>query len=594
MLTTTNYAAIVFEIVDSFEDNCRHRVGSRQLIKRLSTLPLSSKQFIIYHIPSSTRSTNLHALTLHWYTASSEDVTPTFLIDMVEKVLQASSPSESDKVLADLVNNRSLTYEGLTTLLQAIKNGGFDSKDVTIDQAEDVLLREVNKRYDTLMRNESASTVKVPRIVIQGVIDILSDVMDFYDSWKDKFISDTFDKFEGTLREERSMAAKSTLESMSLVHPSWTLMAYRALGQLMDVPVEKVEGRDSPWAWYLQNPLYGAWTRTLKFKAKFQISEFDAKQRSFFVSKLTLRFTHLRKLAISFSLFTEDFSDTIQLLFRSTTSLEDISLLYDVTVPTGLQIGIIEIPDAVIESLSHLPHLRKIRMSYSGNNILGMELPAQFEPLVSNLSLKELRVNFRTSLSPNGYELSALRNVSSMLWRRVGDHEFALKGLRFANLRGWGRQTLVRETQRRQKQDRLAKFKHLVGKLTILDIGTIRLWETDEYEISHCEELRELSVYMMDPAEVMENFLNSIPRSLEQLTIMFSAEENISFVDRALGNCVLSGVLPKLRDVRVLRLHTDRTSFNNTRIMGQPGCAHLAPLLSKFCEQKGIELAIAQ
>ncbi|KLO11979.1 hypothetical protein SCHPADRAFT_929560 [Schizopora paradoxa] len=504
------------------------------------------------------------------------------------------SSSQSDNLLADLVRNRSLTYGGLSIILRAIKSGEFNSKDVTLDEAEDVLLRQVNKRYDSLVRSEGTSNVGVPYVVMQGVIDVLSGTIRYSELRKAKFIVDTFDTFENVLHEEGSVTAKATLRNMSLVHSTWTLMAYRALGENMIVPPEKVDGRDSLWDKTFKNPLYGRWTRAVQFSHKYQISEFDAKQRTFYISKLALRFTHLRELTVTFSHFTDDLSEMLGLLVLSTLTLEKITFSRASAMPIGRQTGVIEIPDSVFQNISRLPHLRSLRTAYSGSNIRGMDVPAQLEPLIANPSVQELQVDFRTSLIPHAGDISALLNVTNMLWRRVDAEEFTLEGLRYSDLRGWGRQSLVRQAQQRQKVDRLANFKRLVERLTMLDVGSLRVWEVDEYETTHCKRLRELSAHLMEPRDVIDDFLNSVPRSIEILTFSFPSTTDVSVVDKALGARIMSGVLPNLKKVRLLRLHRDRDLFNGTRILGRLESAPHIPFLSKICEEKGVDFAVAQ
>lgn len=232
-----------------------------------------------------------------------------------------------------------------------------------------------------------------------------------------------------------------------------------------------------------------------------------------------------------------------------------------------------ETPDEGILStllprLSRLPRLQKIRLPSIHWHILDQPLPQDVAKSQSS-SLLEIQFVLRIS--------STNLNVTHIAWYRPDvDAQFAL-----ANL------VLASRPPARPPLENMKALGPSLSSLASLALETIS--ESDSTEVLRkCKSLRRLSIMSIDFPAI--GVLESIPRTLEYLSLVFTSEKpaennGTENWDRQLSALLISKRTPMLRELRISRIHLNRTTPED-----EPEMLELElPLTKLICENRGID-----
>ncbi|KLO17888.1 hypothetical protein SCHPADRAFT_146021 [Schizopora paradoxa] len=210
-----------------------------------------------------------------------ENQSDTIFASLFLPVSESENDSENDShYYCDCLNynSESIPWQFCDRILRVIRNPQFNSKDVTFKDCGD-MFGAIGRRRDHMWslveaRPTCDSPSSLPLVILVGVLDYL----------KIEIISRIFQVpiesryLDNRLRVEDNAGVlewKQTLRNMMLVHSSWHARVKRLLGY----SIISTQGLTPA---FVQNPLYGEWTRELCLKSQFDLesSDFDSDSTS--------------------------------------------------------------------------------------------------------------------------------------------------------------------------------------------------------------------------------------------------------------------------------------------------------------------------
>ncbi|KLO16248.1 hypothetical protein SCHPADRAFT_995222 [Schizopora paradoxa] len=485
--------------------------------------------------------------------------------------LQRISNNRSEKLLASLVENGSLSVKGIGRILIAIRSGTFEAGDLTFESLESLVFHPLKIRQNVLFHNKrsplSGFTQSIPRIVLQELIDLLAAVVFPSTSSVDEGVVRVLPG--STFRPSRSSSdeAMRTLKCLALVHPSWTSMVYRALGKHLTVPYAYKNEQLSPWTAYIQNPRYGAWTKELAFIVTSNTLKSAGIRRSFFVANIHRRFPNLRTVHVHFYRLHEDATNTLKILTR-------LKMMTDLNIELGSSEQVPKKNDvsppwsSFFETLARLPQLRTLQIPCCRNRIQGLKIPSDFIPLTTNRKFEKLRISVL-----NLEDTKRSRDYPSLLvWVRQNDDAKDAFGLTTLQLC-----QLPNSFQTFSDMDK--------STLTSLHVVCTEVvpWNREDHDLKSFTSLQKVEVVSEMP--FIDVILKSMPRALESLLIVFPRTMEYSEVDKMLEGYIASRRFPSLKQLRVARSYfRDKPyAFRKMKISSS------IPLTAAACQGRNIE-----
>ncbi|KLO16250.1 hypothetical protein SCHPADRAFT_995224 [Schizopora paradoxa] len=475
-------------------------------------------------------------------------------------------PSQSDILLVSLLNTNLSTLQGTKAITNSIMDGSFDSEEVNLDNADDILFGPLRDRQKALLEHERIPCSTVPNIVIQAVIDLLVDVAEQYLGRRDKFGPDLFAECERSAHQIRRNEVMCTLHHISLVHPSWTLKIYRALGKSLIIPMIIGEEQDAPWVTVLRNPAFGAWTRKIRITHKLRLPNFEITQRSFFLRKLAPRFPNLRMVTVIFYRIDEFALETLE-AFQSLDSLETLKIT-NVKDIRNHDASITSLPPTFIELFARLPKLRSLSLPYTHSHLQGVDIPQEFALLFANKKFKELHLEVLDAKEGES-------GVSHLIWVRQEDAGHLDTGGAFV-LRSLGICRLPRDSPKRS----------IVGldesSVIALHVKCTEAlpWDGRIHDFRNFSALRDIEIVTAVPFTSI--ILASIPHSIESLSIAFPKSTNFADVDKWLTECIVAKQLPALKRLRIMRLYVKDAAYTYRKMK----ISSSIPSTASVCEER--------
>lgn len=168
----------------------------------------------------------------------------------------SSSGQTTDSFVASQLLDPALSFPTSTiqAVLNIIGNPSFDKLSLTLKSFSDVFARIASDRTRVASKRTrlSASYRNFPPIVLDNIIDIIeSERVPMWDSFQVRNITPHN-------AGEWNDPAWATLACLSLVHPSWTWPAQKAIGRQMAIIGMDIPNRIRK---ALTSPLFGPWTR---------------------------------------------------------------------------------------------------------------------------------------------------------------------------------------------------------------------------------------------------------------------------------------------------------------------------------------------
>ncbi|KLO16249.1 hypothetical protein SCHPADRAFT_995223 [Schizopora paradoxa] len=488
--------------------------------------------------------------------------------------LRSSSNNCSEKLLASLVEDGSLSIKGMRRIVVAIGNDTFKSRNLLLESLESLIFYPLHARQKEIFQNNCVlqvlgSAPTTPNVVVQRVIDLLKDIAipslaTFMNgiAWMPGYVP-------GPSRAP-SVEAQRTLKCLSLVHPSWTSMVYRALGKSFRVPDMPIIEHTSPWTTSIQNPIYGTWTQELDFVITTNRRESEDARRSFFVANICRRFPALKTIRVYFRRL-EDAISSLKMLM----SLDDLATLTIELEEDAFRVpdlGVMDPLNSLFETLAHLRQLRTLEIPLPRTQLQGLKIPPQIIPLTMNPNFQELRI-FVKDLEASGRDWDPQVHYPTILvWTKQDDateDAFGFKYLQLCQL-----PDSFRPFSDRDKNS--LTFLHVVCTENVP-------WNPVEHDLKSFICLQKVEVISEMP--FIEVILESMPRFLESLLILFPRTMEYSEVDKMLERYITSHRCPSLKQLRVARSYfKDKPySFRKMKISSS------IPLTAEACQERNIE-----
>ncbi|KLO16235.1 hypothetical protein SCHPADRAFT_938011 [Schizopora paradoxa] len=482
-------------------------------------------------------------------------------------------------MLASLVEDASLSLDGIQRIRQSITEGKLKTQDLKLESLESLVLHPLRIRQKTLRENECsfAFTPSFPQFVLQALVDLLADIVNPIHIPAEKYIVGFLQKDLQRPRLESNEVPR-ILKSLALVHPSWTLTVYRAIGRSLSIPYCYDEKR-FPRTAKLLNPMFGTWTRRMSFclGPDFFKLESDRAPYYFFIASIHHRFPNLRSVEIiikSFRFEGEDLLNTLQSLSK----LQDLENLKiecgksENVTPTFLR-AIQEHSSSFSGVLARFLRLRTLCMSYWFPSSQELKFPLEFAALTSNREFRTLQLSTPGDVWQSDQD-SESKYFRRLTWTRQNNNDYSMNAFGLNTLQLSHLPTSFRSLGNVDRRSLTTLQVEITGKVA---------WNFASHSLEHFESLRDVEIISKVPFR--DAVLESMPSSVESLLVAFPRTMNFSDIDQMLKRHISIGGLPSLKHLRIARLYFDNKLYTYWRVKTSSSI----PLTSVACRERGIE-----
>ncbi|KLO17873.1 hypothetical protein SCHPADRAFT_994033 [Schizopora paradoxa] len=223
--------------------------------------------------------------------------------------------------------NSSIPWQFCDRILSAIRDPQFNPKKISFRDCGDMFRAVGRRRHDKWLAVEARPTCNAafPMAILDGVLDIFREEVAMQAHIERKHFFGHI-RVWTTGRDYEWDTTKATLQTMMLVHSSWHAAAKRLVGY-------RIASSQGPAPSFLQNPLFGRWTREIFLSYHDESDEgFEASNRitsrtytiepgnrnGYFLSTLCTCVPNIRLV----HLYLADFSDTgLEFLCKAISSL---------------------------------------------------------------------------------------------------------------------------------------------------------------------------------------------------------------------------------------------------------------------------------
>ncbi|KLO16251.1 hypothetical protein SCHPADRAFT_995225 [Schizopora paradoxa] len=480
--------------------------------------------------------------------------------------------NHSEEMLASLVGDELLSVEGFRHILAAASDDAMKTKDLKAETLDTLIFYPLQRRQQVLLEHDhsSSSTPNFPHIVLQALIDSLAAIIIPFYLLVDECIVGIIEKAVNKSYTQ-SFEARRTLRCLALVHPSWTLTVYRALGRSLYVGRRYYDEVISPWTSKIQNPLYGLWTRELHFYLRKEHSESDKARYTFFIANVSRRFPLLQSVSIILDTINEDFLQCLKTL----ADLQELENLEIEFTPSDNRMYpflsyLEENSESMFEVLAQYRRLQTLHMPYWPYRLQEMKFPREFSPLTASREFRTLRLSSpcRTFNQPT----FGSNYFNNLIWTRqdgASKDSFGLGILQLEQLPSSFR--TLRDVDK--------------NSLTTLHVECTEKvpWNLADHNMECFSSLRDVEFVSKVPFP--ENVLKSMPLTVESFLIAFPRTMDFFEVDRMLEKHVRRERFPKLKKLRAVRLYFNDKQYTYRRMK----ISSSIPLTSAACQTRNVE-----